>query len=124
MTVRANDSHTWFDSYRSAFAPVLRMQEEGLKVIEQLARFQYGVAGDCLESGLAQAHAALTAKSPAEFLAKQAELGSRFSEELRVRAQEFMTLASDAQGSFSHLVVSEATAKTAKATREAAKSAS
>ena len=92
------DPTTWFDSYRETFASAHKAQQEGLKVIERFARFQYAVAGDYLDVGIAQTQAVLAAKTPAELLTKQAELGTRLTEKLRARAQEFSTLASEVQG--------------------------
>ena len=57
-------------------------------------------------------------KTPAEFVTKQVELATALSEKLRARAQEFVTLATDAQTSFTE-VVSEATVKVADLTKEA-----
>ena len=99
MTDRTFDPNTWMDSFRESFASVHKAQSEGFKAIERLARFQYAVVGDYLEAGIAQTQAALSAKTPVELMAKQTELGAQLGEKLRTRAQEFSTLASEAQGS-------------------------
>jgi len=99
MNDRTFDPNTWLDTYRETFASVHKAQEEGFKAIERFARFNYAVVGDYLEAGIAQAQAAFAAKTPGELLAKQTELGSRLSEKLRARAQEFSTLAAEVQGS-------------------------
>ena len=65
-----------------------------------MGRYQYAVAGDYLEWSLAQANAATAAQTPAEFVSKQVELATALSEKLRARAQEFVTLATEAQSSF------------------------
>jgi hypothetical protein len=83
-----------------------------------LGRYQYAVAGDYLEWSLAHATAAASLKTPTELVTKQVELATALSEKLRVRAQEFVTLATEAQTSFTQ-VVSEATAKAASMTKEA-----
>jgi len=110
MTDRSYDPNAWLDAYRDAFAPVSKYQQESFKAVERLARFQYTVAGDYLESGLAQAQAAFGAKSATELLSKQAEIGTQLGEKLRARAQEFATLASEAQGTFTQFAT-EAAAK-------------
>ena len=74
MSDRTFDPNAWLDAYRETFAPVYKAQQEGFKTIERFARFQYSVAGDYLESGLAHAQAAFAAKNPAELLTKQAEI--------------------------------------------------
>jgi hypothetical protein len=119
VTDRTFDPNAWFDAYREAFAPVYKAQQEGFKAVERLARFQYAVAGDYLESGLAHAQATLAAKTPAELLAKQADLGVQLGEKLRTRAQEFATLASETQGTFTQFAT-ETAAKAAPAKKAAA----
>jgi phasin family protein len=98
------DPKTILDSYRSALAPVVKAQEESIKAFDRVGHYQYAVAGDYLEWSLAQAKAALAAQTPAEFVAKQVELTTALSEKLRARAQEFVTLATDAQSSFKQAV--------------------
>jgi hypothetical protein len=118
MTDRTFDPNTWLDAYRETFASVHKAQEEGFKAVERLARFQYAVAGDYLEAGIAQTHAAFGAKTLTDLLAKQTELGSRLGEKLKVRAQEFATLASEVQGSVTTFATETAT-RTASAKKAA-----
>lgn len=99
MTDQNFDPTTYLNSFRETFASVTKAQQEGLKALERLARFQYSVAGDYLEAGIAQAQAALSAKTPVELFSKQTELGTQLGEKLRTRAQEFSTLANEVQGS-------------------------
>jgi hypothetical protein len=113
------DPNTLFEAYRKALAPATKAQQEGLNAIDRVGRYQYAVAGDCLHWTLAQAKTAVVTHTPAEFLSRQIELATVLSERLRVRAQEFFTLATDAQASFSQ-VVSEATATVAEVTKKAA----
>ena len=68
------DPTSIFEAYRNAFAPALKAQQEGIKAIDRVGRYQYAVAGDYMEWSLAQAKAALGAQSPAEFVSKQIEL--------------------------------------------------
>lgn len=113
------DPNSLFEAYRNSLAPVLRAQQEGLKAFDRLAHFQYALAGDYLEWSLTQAKTLLAAKTPAELVTKQAELGTKFSDQLRGRVQEFTSLASEAQTTFTGLV-DEATAKFAEVTKKAA----
>jgi hypothetical protein len=113
------DPKTILETYRNALAPTLKAQQESLKAIDRVGRYQYAVAGDYLEWSLALAKASVGAQTPAELVSKQVELATALSEKLRVRAQEFVTLATDAQTSFTQ-VVSEATAKVAAVTKKAA----
>jgi oligoendopeptidase F len=98
------DPKTILETYRNAFAPVLKAQQEGVKVIDRVGRYQYAVAGDYLEWSLAQAKLALAAQTPADFFSKQVELTTALSEKLRARAQEFATLANEAQATFTEAV--------------------
>jgi hypothetical protein len=84
-----------------------------------MARFQYAVAGDYLEAGIAQTQAALTAKTPVDLLAKQTEVGTQLGEKLKSRAQEFSTLASEVQSSASSFATETATRATASAKKAA-----
>ena len=107
MTDRTFDLNTWLETYKETVASFSKAQQDGFKALERFARFNYAVAGDCLEAGLAHAKAALTARAAvgtqaaADLLAKQAELSNQLSEKLRARAQEFSTLASEVQESVS-----------------------
>jgi len=119
MSERTFDPNTWLDSFRDTFASVQKAQQEGFKAIERIARFQYAVAGDCLEAGIAQTRAALAAKTPMELLAKQTEVGTSLGEKLRARAQEFSTLASEVQTSVSSFATEAATRASATAKKAA-----
>ena len=94
------DPKSIFDSYRNAFAPAIKAQQEGVKALDRVGRYQYDVAGDYLEWGLAQAKAALDAQTPADFVSKQVELNAALGEKLHARAQEFVALATDEEMSF------------------------
>jgi Phasin protein len=113
------DPNAIIEAYRKTFAPTAKAQQEGVNVIDRVGRYQYAVAGDYLEWTLAQAKAALGAQTPTDFVSKQMELANALGEKLRARAQEFVTLATEAQSSFSQ-VVSETTAKVAEVTKKAA----
>ena len=119
MTDQTFDPNALLETYRNALAPALHAQQEGLKALDRLARYQYAVAGDYLEWSLSQAQALLGAKTPAEIVAKQSELGSKISEQLRGRVQEFSTIAGEAQSTLNQLF-SEASAKVAELTKKAA----
>ena len=113
------DPKAIIDTYKNAFAPVLKAQQEGITAVDRVGRYQYAVAGDYLEWSLAQAKAALGAQTPAEFVSKQVELTTALSEKLRARAQEFVTLATETQNSFTN-AVNEATAKVAEVAKKKA----
>jgi len=101
------DWNVWLDTYKDTYASFTKAQHEGLRALERFARFNYAVAGDVLEAGLAQAKATLGTRGAfgtralAELLEKQAELGSQLSDRIRERAEEFSTLAAETQDSVS-----------------------
>ncbi len=101
MTDRTFDTNHMLAAAREAFAPMLRAQQEGFKTLERLARLQYAVAGDVLETGLARMHASFAAATPSELLSKQTELNTQFVDKLRARAEEFATVTSEIQAKFS-----------------------
>ena len=104
MTDTTFDPKNILETYRAALAPALKAQQDGAKMLERLSQYQYAVAGDYLEWSLAQAKSAVGAQTPTEFVAKQVELTTALSEKLRARAQEFVTLATDAQASVTEAV--------------------
>lgn len=119
MTTPSFDSTALLETYRAALAPVLSAQQEALKTVDRLARYNYAVLGDLLEWSLSQAQTVVSAKTPAELVSKHSELGTKISEQLRGRAQEFATIASEAQSTLNQLY-SEASAKVAELSKKAA----
>ena len=103
MTQRTFDPNSVMAAAREAFAPVLQAQHEGFKSLERLARLQYAVAGDVLESGLARVNATFAAASASELLSRQTELNTQLVEKLRARAEEFATVTSEIQAKFTQL---------------------
>ena len=103
MTDRTFDTNHMLAAAREAIAPMLKAQQEGFKTLERLARLQYAVAGDVLETGFARVNAAFAAASPSELLTKHTELNTQFVDKLRVRAEEFATVTSEIQTKFSQL---------------------
>jgi Phasin protein len=103
MNDRTFDPTAMISAARETFAPVLKAQQEGFKTIERLARLQYAVAGDVLESSLARVNASFVAATPSDLLSKQTELHSQLVDKLRARAEEFATMTSEVQAKFTQL---------------------
>ena len=103
MTDNTFDPTKIFTATREAFAPVLKAQQEGFKALERLARLQYAVAGDVLESSLARVNATFGAGTASDLVNKQAELTSQFVDKFRARAEEFATVTSEIQTKISQL---------------------
>jgi phasin family protein len=119
MNDRTFELNTWLDTYRESFAAVQKVQEQGFKAVERFARFQYAVAGDYIDAGIAHGQAALAAKTPAELLAKQTELNAQLGDKLRARAQELTNIASEVQGSVTSFATETATKASASAKKAA-----
>lgn len=101
MIDRTFDTNQMLTAAREAFAPMLKAQQEGFRTLERLARLQYAVAGDVLETGFARLNAAFAAASPTELFSKHTELNTQFVDKLRARAEEFATVTSEMQAKFS-----------------------
>ena len=84
-----------YEAYQTAFAPVLRAQQEGLKAFGQLARFQCTIAGDLLEHNLAGVQAMVNAATPAEYFATQGQLNVHFVGKVAAHTREFLKEAAD-----------------------------
>ena len=87
MTAPHADAKSWSQAALLALTS-LRVPQDRLDALNRFARYQFAVAGDYLEWSLAQCKVTLDAKNPADFLAKQAELGIKFSDRLRTRILE------------------------------------
>ena len=119
MTQPTFDFSALFDGYRESFAPLFLAQQQGLKTLERVARYQFAVAGDYLEWSLAQAKASVGPKSVADLVGEQTQLNTSLSEKLRARAEEFTQIATETQGAVSKLF-QEASAKAAASVKKAA----
>ena len=73
MTQKPKDFNAYFDFQKRAMAPFLDLNEFAVRTFERAARHGYEAAGEALEFSIAQAKAALTAKDPQQFAAKQAQ---------------------------------------------------
>jgi hypothetical protein len=113
------DPSTALDAYRSVFAPTLRAQREALKTMERFGRYQFAVATDYLEWGVAQARANLNLSTPAELAESQTALVIQLGEKMQGRVREFMSFATEARASFGQLV-GETAAKVAETIKKIA----
>jgi phasin family protein len=92
------DFDSIISSFRDTYAPFVRAQQEGLKTVERLVRYQLAVTGDYLDWSVAQAKVGINAKTTSDVVSQQSELNSRFGDKLRARAQEFSQIATETQG--------------------------
>lgn len=119
MTQPTLDFTTLFDNYRQAFAPVFAAQQQALKTVERLARYQFAVAGDYLDWSLSHAKASAAPKTVADLVGQQTALNTTFSDKLRARAEEFTQIAAETQGTVSQWL-DQAGAKMAESVKKAA----
>jgi len=119
MTQPTFDFTALLDTYRQTFAPVITAQQNYLKTLERLARYQFAVAGDYLDWSLSHAKASVEPKSVADLVGKQTALNTTFGDKLRARAEEFTQIASETQGAVSQWF-DDAGAKVAQTVKKAA----
>lgn len=100
MNFQPADFQSFLDAGKRAMAPLAELNALTARTLERTARYQYGVAGDLLELGVAQLQAAAGAKDFGSLLNQQAALANAFVEKTTTRSQEAMKLATEAQGEF------------------------
>jgi hypothetical protein len=113
------DPTAWFDMYRSAWGPMVRLQEESFQAMDRFIEMQHEFLTDWLETNRAHARALLEARSPSDFLRAEGELAAKFGEKMRSRAEEFYEATTEAQSALSR-TSAEAVARGAEAVRKAA----
>ena len=97
MTNTTAEINAFIENSRKLAEPVARLQALSARTFERFARYQYEVAGDFLNLGVAAMHAATQAKDLPELLKKQSEFANAYVEKTTQRSQDFMKLAGEAQ---------------------------
>lgn len=97
MGDRTFDMNAWFDASRSAFAPVMRAQQEAFKTFERVARHQYAATGGYLDSTLAHVKSTLDTKSSGDLIARQTEFATQLFEKAQSDLRELVKLFADSQ---------------------------
>jgi hypothetical protein len=92
------------ESIRLSLTPMFRFQQDSLSALDRLTRYQLAVAGDHWAWRMAQTSAVLSAKSPAELIAGQFELGAKFGDQLCQRATELTSVVAEAAKSLQPLI--------------------
>ena len=100
MNFQPADFQSFVDASTRGMAPLAELNSLTVRTLERSARYQYGVAGDLLELGVAQLQAAAAAKDFGALLNQQAALTNAFFEKSTVRSQEALQLATAAHGEF------------------------
>jgi phasin family protein len=100
MNFQPADFQSFVDASKRAMAPLAELNALTARALERTARYQYGLAGDLLELGVAQLQAVSTTKDLGALLNQQAALTNAFLAKSATRSQEAVQLASAAQGEF------------------------
>lgn len=109
MSTTTADMNTFIENTRKFTAPFARASEVSAKTFEKIARYNYELAGDWLNLGIAQLHAATQSKDVPELMKKQAELANAYVEKQTQRSQDFLKIATEAQAEVTQLIDSAAT---------------
>lgn len=104
MSTTTAEMNAFIENTRKFAAPFTRASEVSAKTFEKIARYNYEIAGDWLNLGIAQLHAAAQAKDVPELLKKQAELTNAYVEKQTQRSQDFLKIATEAQADVTQLV--------------------
>ena len=118
MTKTTAEINTFIESTRKLVEPMVRFQELGTRTFERVARYNYELAGDLLNYGLASLHVATQAKDLPEMFKKQADLANSHFEKQTQRSQDLIKIASAAQAEVTQFIdhaTTEFTARTQKA---------
>lgn len=101
MHFQPTDFQRFLHAGQRTIAPLAELNALSARTLERAARYQYGVAGDLLELGVAQLQTTAAAKDLGALLNQQAALANAFVEKSSTRSREALQLATDAQGEFS-----------------------
>jgi phasin family protein len=121
MAQATSDFNSFIEFQKTAFAPIARFNEAGVRTFEKIMRHQFAIAGDVLDFGIAQLNAIANAKDPAAFASTQSGLAADFVHKQTSRSTDFIKLATEVQSEFGRLV--EAAVDEAPAPFKAAKAA-
>ena len=103
----------YVDFSKRMLAPATKFSEVAIKTLEQVARYQYELAGDYLNFGIEQLQSASKTKDVSELVSKQSELASNLVEKLTKRSQDLTKIAADAQAGFTKWIDETAATKLA-----------
>jgi phasin family protein len=119
MTNAAAEINAFIENARKLAEPVARLQELTARTFERFARYQYEVAGDYLNLGIATLHAATQSKGLPELMKKQSELANAAFEKQTQRSQDLLRIAGEAQADVTSWIDQTSTDFTSHATKAA-----
>jgi hypothetical protein len=117
-----NQDFNVMDFQARFFGPFARLNELAVRNFAEAARFGYEVAGDVLELTIAQARVAADARDVPALVTRQSELATAFVEKQSQRANDWLKIATKAQGELKSWAgkAAEAAGDELKAARQAA----
>lgn len=95
------DVGAWFETYRTAMTPFVRMNEEALHAMRRCARLQSESLSDYLDSECEHVRAIMEAKNPSDLARAHSEHVERLTERWRRRTAQFFDAAAETHGSLS-----------------------
>jgi phasin family protein len=104
MASKQQDSFSYLEFARRAFAPTVRFNELVVRNFEQAARFQHEVAGDLLEATIEQLNAATSTRDLGTLASRQAEIVNRLTDKASKRSHQLVKLATETQAQFAGLI--------------------
>ena len=87
----------FFAFNEGALAPLNQLTKLGAETIEQVARYQYDLAGDLLEAGIEQVNLLSRADKPEELFQAEMDLGQALGKKLGKRSEALLKLATETQ---------------------------
>lgn len=104
MSNTTAEINSFVETARKYAAPIAKANELSARAFERFARYQYEVAGDFLNFGIAQLHAATSSKDMPALLQKQAELANTYFEKQTQRSQDLLRIAGEAQSELTQFI--------------------
>ncbi len=98
-----NFNEGMFNFNESAFAPFAEFTKLTAETFEQVARYQYEVAGDLVEAGIQQVNLLGRVEKPEQLLQAEMDLGQSLGKKLGKRSEVLLKIASDAQSRYRDL---------------------
>jgi hypothetical protein len=105
----------FFNFNEGAFAPVARFNQLTAETFEQVARYQYELAGDLLEAGIEQVNLMTRLEKPEELIQAEMDLGQNLGKKLGKRSETFLKIATETQQRYRDLAGKAAAEVKAKA---------
>jgi hypothetical protein len=115
MATKSTKSAGFIDFTQDAFGPAVRFNAVVAANFERVARFQYQLAGDCMQFAIEQMNATAQSRDLPTLLAKQREIATKFGEKATQRQQALASLVTESQADMAGWIEDAAAATGSKA---------